>query len=702
MADGRGAGVERGAQRLLGLLVAAWAGVQLAHLPHGRLRHWDEVYHFKVATSLLADPLIPRLRVDPLRALSPLEWWNCEVWLHKPPLPFWTAAAAMKVFSVGTFSFRLPSVALGALCLVLTFRLGREVAGTAVGIGAAVLFATSAFASDVVQGVQFGDITDIHLAAWNATAILCLIGGMRSGRAGPWAASGAAAGLAILSKLYLGLPSLALGAAAWTLSRRGRVDGPPIPIRRVLLQWAVAALVAGPPLLYLRTVSPVQFDHELLYYLHHFDAAYDPGWVHGPDWTWNEMLQRELRPPLALLGATALVAFAWVHRNSPRPAAVMTALWLAGTMAVLTVSRMKAPGLLFGGCAGLFVAIAWFVQRILARPSLLRAGVALGFAAQAATWPWNIGGGWAAAAAARLGRVVPDVAAHPESVRGMIFVDVALLLAAILGLLLQWRRRTLSPALLRAPAAVLAVVVTTASLAFSSAALREIRQHWWRSWSRGAADAIVRHGSPRVAIFVDGQAPDDRLDLELEAFTGQPALAVVGAPTDADIHSALERGRRPLLVSVRALPFFRLPQDAAAKRLEVYDLSRPLAGDSDPAASFGVGRSAVRGGDVILLGAATEGARTRAGQPLWIASCWQVVADDWPTAVLVSGGRGTAWSASQPVAYGLLAGGLRAGDRFCQRDFVDVPQDAARGEVEVGLALGRRPSLPAGLTLRIE
>jgi hypothetical protein len=147
---------------LLGSLIAALLIAHLGHLGHGRLRHWDEVYHFKVASSLLLDPWTPRLRVAPLLPVSTVDWWNSEVWLHKPILPFWVSALSMKALGLSPFAFRLParSLACGRA------HLHPRAAGLATGWGsAAAPSPANAFALDVVQGVQFADLTDIHLAA---------------------------------------------------------------------------------------------------------------------------------------------------------------------------------------------------------------------------------------------------------------------------------------------------------------------------------------------------------------------------------------------------------------------------------------------------------------------------------------------------------------------------------------------------------
>ena len=683
-------------------MVAALLAAHLGHLGHGRLRHWDEVYHFKVATTLLADPLTPRLRVEPLRPVSPVDWWNCEVWLHKPILPFWASALSMKALGLSPFAFRLPSALLAGLCAVLTFLLGRRVGGEGLGLLAAALFAANAFALDVVQGVQFGDVTDIHLAAWNLLAVVLLVRGVTSGRAWPWALSGAAVGLAVLSKLFLALAPLCLGPVAWALWRLGRLEAPNVKLRHVALQWGCAALVAGPVLLYLRLRFPAQFDHSFLYGLHHLDRAIEPVWVHRADWTWNEMLQQQLREPFALLGAVAIVAFAFSQAFSREPARALTAIWLGATMAVLSVVKMKAPGQLFGAFPAACIAIGWLVMQAAARPSPLLAGVALGLALQIATWPWKVFAKTIEHGLPLLRGLLPDVAEHPEGARGALLVAAGLLFVLAAAGLARSLRTRLPAVALRVPALLLAVAVAVGWPAFAHQALRDVRLHWWRSWSQSASASIVQFGPRRAAVFIDGEASDDRLDLEVEAFSGQPALSLPGLPSNDDLRAAAAQGRAPLLVSARLLPFATLPQDSAGKRFEVYDLARPAPPPEGPR-SFGVIGSAATGAGEPLLGAALEVPHAARGATAWLTTCWRVERPPrWPQ-VRIFGVQGDGrFVASQPLVYGLLDGRLRPGDAFCQRALFDVPKEAQRGEAQLWLALGELPPLPSSAKLLVE
>lgn len=699
------------ARRMLLILLGLYAAFQLAFIQHGRLRHWDEVYHFKVATTLLENPLAPRLRVDPIRPVSAVDWWNSEVWLHKPILPFWVSAASMKVFGLSVWAFRLPSVLLGCLCIWLTFLLGRRAVSERTGLFAAFLFASSAFAFDVVQGVQFGDITDVHLAAWNTLAVYLLVRAVLEDRGKLWALSGVAVGLAILSKSFLALAPLCLGPVAWALSALGRFEGVPrVKPGRVAAQWGAALLVCGPVLLYLGLRFPEQFRHSFFYGLHHLDKAIEPVWVHGPDWTWNEMLQRELREPFALFGAVAIAAFSVSQAFSREPARALTAVWLGATMFMLSIVRMKAPGQLFGAFPAALIAIAWLLRRGFARPSPLIAGLFVGLLAQLitfapATWPDHSGPLWpdVRPILALLPRGLPDLLQHPESVRGLVLLASATFAVLLLERLAHrlWRPPLGVPGVRFALGLSVFLLFLLGWTGFFQKSARELELHWMRSWSQRAADAIAQHGPKRAAVFIDGAAIDDRLDLELEAFSHQSALSIEGLPGAEDLELARAQGRAPLLVSARRFPFATLQQDPARKRLEVYDLSRPAA--PPDLASFGLEGAPRAGGGFTILGAAIEAdPPPRRGGTALLAVCLKLEQPQrWARLHLaaIQDGIRIAFERFEPLAYGLLDGRLGAGDIVCQRAAFDVPMSAPKGPLDLWLGVGDLRPIPSGAAL---
>ena len=103
---------------LAAVLIRAYAGADLA------LHPWDERYHALVAKNLIANPLVPTLRLDPVLDYDFRNWESNHVWLHKPPLALWMQAASMRVFGVSEWPMRFPSLLVSTLSVVTTYGIG--------------------------------------------------------------------------------------------------------------------------------------------------------------------------------------------------------------------------------------------------------------------------------------------------------------------------------------------------------------------------------------------------------------------------------------------------------------------------------------------------------------------------------------------------------------------------------------------------
>lgn len=88
-------------------------------------------------------------------------------YLDKPPFLFWISALGMKIFGVGNFGFKLPSILFALFAIYATYRLARLLYGEATGRMAALIFGTC-------QGLflMTNDIrTDTVLMSWVITAV---------------------------------------------------------------------------------------------------------------------------------------------------------------------------------------------------------------------------------------------------------------------------------------------------------------------------------------------------------------------------------------------------------------------------------------------------------------------------------------------------------------------------------------------------
>ncbi|MCB9047710.1 MAG: glycosyltransferase family 39 protein [Chitinophagales bacterium] len=88
-------------------------------------------------------------------------------YLDKPPFLFWASALSMKIFGVGNFGFKLPSILFALFAIYATYRLARLLYDEATGRMAALVFGTC-------QGMflMTNDIrTDTMLTSWVVIAI---------------------------------------------------------------------------------------------------------------------------------------------------------------------------------------------------------------------------------------------------------------------------------------------------------------------------------------------------------------------------------------------------------------------------------------------------------------------------------------------------------------------------------------------------
>lgn len=88
-------------------------------------------------------------------------------YLDKPPFLFWISALGMKIFGVGNFGFKLPSILFALFAIYATYRLARLLYGEATGRMAALIFGTC-------QGLflMSNDIrTDTVLMSWVIIAV---------------------------------------------------------------------------------------------------------------------------------------------------------------------------------------------------------------------------------------------------------------------------------------------------------------------------------------------------------------------------------------------------------------------------------------------------------------------------------------------------------------------------------------------------
>ncbi len=178
---------------------------------HRYISQWDEAYHALVAKNLLLHPFTPTLYDNPLRAADFKDWSESSIWLHKPPVPLWLMAAAMKTGGEEEIIFRLPSVLLGTLTAWLLFRIAARLfpeEGVLPGLLAGLFFALNPLMLRLTSGTIPTDHVDISLVFFITLAVFLAIRAHGSSRPVPWITAGLAMGVAFLCKSWPALVAL--------------------------------------------------------------------------------------------------------------------------------------------------------------------------------------------------------------------------------------------------------------------------------------------------------------------------------------------------------------------------------------------------------------------------------------------------------------------------------------------------------------
>ncbi|WP_460935774.1 ArnT family glycosyltransferase [Phycicoccus ginsengisoli] len=137
----------------------------------------------------------------------------------KPPLAFWVMALSARAFGLSSWSVLLPQVAETIATIVILNRIGRELAGRAAGVVAALVYATT----PVVLVMARYNHPDTLMTLLVVVAAWCCLRATRSTAWGWATASGALLGLGFLTKWGVALiPGPAFAAALWVSTRGSR------------------------------------------------------------------------------------------------------------------------------------------------------------------------------------------------------------------------------------------------------------------------------------------------------------------------------------------------------------------------------------------------------------------------------------------------------------------------------------------------
>ena len=353
-------------------LLLLWALLWLwPNLGHPGMFGWDEPAH-QLATRGFHDTGLPVIYRAPLLAQPKAAWWNAHVFLHKPPLPFALGALMMWLVGVTPLALRLVSLASAVATAVGLFFFGRRVVGSVLAAILAAAFLCLPFGYLLVQGYQFGDVTDCSLLAFVTLSMWALAVAIERGSSRLAALAGALCGCAYLCKSVLALVPLGAVGALGLLSAAGL--GPRVRMRLVFSFGVTAVAVALPWNLY----SALRWPELYRWEAHHtlgFLSDTTRYWVRPFDGVFNEVNQLELGPwPVAIFPLAGLWLL-WTAVRGRDANRWLLCLWLWGEWLPLSFVLVKVPAHAWAAAPAALLAVGLLIRDSFERPWLAGAGL---------------------------------------------------------------------------------------------------------------------------------------------------------------------------------------------------------------------------------------------------------------------------------------------------------------------------------------
>jgi 4-amino-4-deoxy-L-arabinose transferase-like glycosyltransferase len=290
-----------------------------------------------------------------------------NAWLEKPPLYYWQAMIAYRLFGVSDWAARLPS-AFDALVLVLAvywflrrFRPGMELDG-------ALMLATCAG----VVGYARAASMDMALAATFSIAMLAWYAWFESSNRQYLAVFYAGIALGMLAKGPVAPFLAALLIALFAASQKSIAI-----VKRTLWLPCVALFCAiGLPWFILVQLRNPQFFR--VFVLEHNLARFGTNLYHHPEPFWYHI-------PVSLLGwmpwtVLVIAGLIWSIRHTKSEDSdrlnTFLLIWIALVIVFFSISRSKLPGYVLPAIpVGAVLAAQWLQQRVSQKPSAVIAGV---------------------------------------------------------------------------------------------------------------------------------------------------------------------------------------------------------------------------------------------------------------------------------------------------------------------------------------
>lgn len=255
--------------------------------------------------------------------------------LNKPPLLMWAGAASMRLFGIHPLALRLPVLAAGVLCCILTYGWLRRSHSAAAALSGVVLLLGMPLFRDMNRRFM----TDALLTLFIVAAMFVTAADARWERRWTAVVFGALSGAAVMTKSAAGLLPLLILVVYWVLA--GAKERPPWP--RVALAFVVAAMVAAPWHIYQFAVHRDWFVAEYIRFQLLGSGVTAPSRYTGDSnfWFYSRTLVRT-DPVLLVLWLTSLpwMAIAWKRSNQLQ--ARLLSAWFLVTVLSLGIFGTRA------------------------------------------------------------------------------------------------------------------------------------------------------------------------------------------------------------------------------------------------------------------------------------------------------------------------------------------------------------------------
>ena len=306
-------------------LVAALAVLYLMNLGSAGFLGPDEPRYASIGRAMAetGDLVTPRLDGAP--------------WFEKPPLLYWTTAAATRLGFRDEWAARLPLALLSIAFLVFFFNLLQREFSPQVALTATAILGTS-------MGwiaYSFVAVPDLPMAIALGAALLVTLFDQRPGRG--WLA-GVLLGLAILAK---GFVPLALFVPAWVMARGKRI------------QILVATFAVGAPWYILCWLRNGQVFWNEFFWKHHVARFFSTQLEHvQPVWFYVPILLAGLFPWTPLVGLLGL------RKTWEEPRIRRLGWWVLIGFLFFSFSRGKLPGYLLPLMPALAILLAVALSKV--------------------------------------------------------------------------------------------------------------------------------------------------------------------------------------------------------------------------------------------------------------------------------------------------------------------------------------------------